>query len=95
MVRKLSLRVMVKHTDKAVATPAIFYSHWKLEILNNVLLQKSKAVARVNTSQKVQFDEYSVTLSKRFGCRTCSWLDEQHSGFTIDAYAKDGGPEVV
>ena len=30
-----------------VATPAIFYSHRQLDILKAVLLQKSKAVARV------------------------------------------------
>ena len=32
---------------QALATPAIFYSHWQLDILKAVLRQKSKAVASV------------------------------------------------
>ena len=82
---------------KPLATPAIFYSHWQLEILKAVLRQKSKAVAliarcpqylqRVNTymSHRVQRDEYSATLSQLFCCRICPWLQVQHFAFTIPA----------
>ena len=52
-----------------MATHAIFYSHWQLDILKAVLRLESKAVARLARCPqylqhvvKVQFDEYSVTL---------------------------------
>ena len=33
-----------------------------------------------NMLRKVQFDEYSATLSQQFYCRSCPWLYVQHSG---------------
>ena len=35
--------------------------------------------------KKVQFDEYSATVSQRFCCRTCPWQHVQQSGFTLAA----------
>ena len=35
-----------------------------------------------NIMKTFQFNEYPATLPKRFYCRTCPWLHEQHSGFT-------------
>ena len=81
-----------------MATPAIFYSHWQLDILKAVLQQKSNVVARVampvvpnvcNMLQNVQLDEYSATLSQRFCRRTYPWLHVQHYDFTILQHQKE------
>ena len=45
----------------AVATPAIFYSHWQLDIPKAVLRQKSRAVAHVT-----RFPQYLQTFCKKF-----------------------------
>ena len=82
---------------KVVATPAIFYSHWQLDILKLVLRLKSKVVARVARCPqylqhvaKVQLNEFSATLSQGCCYRTCPWVHAQNSGFTIPATSERG-----
>ena len=43
----LKAKYQCENTITAMVTPAIFYSHWQLDILKAALRQKSKAVARV------------------------------------------------
>ena len=63
-------------SDQAATTDAIFYSYWQLSIFKAVSSQKLNAVARIvvsnlfDTLQKIQFDEYSTTLSRQFCYRT-------------------------
>ena len=66
---------------KAVAKPEIFFLQWQLDIFKTVLRWRFKVIERVASHfqclqhvGKVQFDEYSATLSRQFCCIICPWL---------------------
>ena len=45
--------------------------------------------------KKVRFDEYSVTLSQQFSCRTFPWLHDQRPGVNIVATWKRSTVSLV